>query len=373
MADQHRTRAERKAFGGALPVLVLLRRRQLGEVARQAERDPVGAVALICLAGVAVIGLRLAVGREPPGAAWRFGRESCAAAIVASMLRTALIKPDTARLVAGPLHPMLAQADVADRWTRLQVYLTVALPAALLALLLLPDLGRVLMTIAAVTCGLAATSAFHRRTSTFLGRAVGMARRAPSSALLSGPLLIARVQSRGRRRRSTTIVVSVLVLILGSVAARLALANNSDPKVALAVLAAAALTCGGSIGALDVELLRFLGRTPMGLGRLVAASCLPAAALAAIALAGAGLLIGLDPVSAVGGALAVFGCLAAATGLVALHALAGPPRFAHLATAIDLALVAAAVVTFAPAAPVWIAVRTALLWRGAQRGRWLVD
>ena len=370
MTTERRRWAEREAVARALRVLVGLRRGQFTAVTRQAARDPLGAAALICLIVVGLVGLRVAILREPAEPAWRLGLDVTAAVISTVALHRKVVRPDTARLADGPLHPLLAQPGVANGWCRLQIALFVGLPAVVLATTLLPDVGGALILTTATACGLVLTLPGLSANWLPTGRR-GKLRRAAPRGSLSGPLLIARSQARWREGSAAPIPLGAGLFLVGSAAARLALMNNPGPEIATAVLAATGLGCGALIGALDVEVLRFLGRTPANLASLLAASCLPAAVATSICLVGAGLVIGLGAALATAAALAVLTILGGAFGLTALHALGGHPRFARIAAAIDLVLVAAVVVTFAPAAPVWVIVRAVLLWRSAERGRWL--
>lgn len=363
-------RRENGAFARALAILALLRRRQWAAFSREAARDPVGALALAALAALAVAGARTAVVHDPSPPPWRFGVALAATAAWAVALHGAAVRPDTTRLSSGPLHPLLAEPGVADAWSRLQVAAALGLAAIVLAATLLDEPLRAFSLAGAAALGLIAAAPLLRTGVSAGAAARRMEPRRPSASL-TGPLLVARMQARLRRAGLPAAWISAGLLVLGALAARTALVNNPGPQVATVLLMGIGLVSAAPLDAPDVELLRFLARAPGSLTRLLAASCLPAAAATAIALAGAGLLIGLGPGVAVGTAAAVLGLLAAAAVLKGLHALGGRPRFAPFATALDLALVAAVAATFAPAAPVWTAARGVLLWRAAERGRWL--
>ena len=347
-----------------LSILIRLRRMQLSGVARQAARDPVGAATLAFLLLGLVVGLRSALTREPANTAWRFGLELAATAGMAAVLHRAVVGPDGARLTSGPLHPVLVRAGVLASWSRLQVLVLVGAPAAVLASTLSPDVGRALALLAATACGVGTVPPSRGTVASATN-----ASRASARGSLTGPLLVARTQALGRGSRSTPVLLAVGFVVLGAGAGRLALLSNPGPQIAGVVLAVAGLAAGSVIGAVDVGLVRFLGRTPVRLASLLAASCLPGAACAATALVAAALLIGLGPAFAFATADAVGGALASTAGLSALHALGGRPTYARLAALLDLALIG--LVTFAPAAPVWAAVRTASLWRAAGSERWL--
>lgn len=224
-------------------------------------------------------------------------------------------------------------------------------------LLLGAALGSATGAVAARTCARPALATGHAR-----ARAATPIRRRGLEAVF-----LQITWSDGRPTRAAWLAGS---FALAAAAGGLALHNNDSAAAGAIVAGGGCALLGAGLGAPDPAVMRLLGPTPAGLGRLWRMAVLPGAAAtltgtgAACLLAGTGVAIALPVAVAAGGAVLV------AASLVALHGLFRTERLAGVATAADLGAAGLLAATVGPAALAWAAVRGVLLVRAARRRRW---
>jgi hypothetical protein len=334
---------------------VELRFLQARSVLRDLARERWAWVALPAAAALVVAAARRLRGVETRGPVLACAIEVGIGAGLAWIVLRALRRADAGRTIEGPLGDLIVGGRREALWRCAQG-----------AALLLP-----LLTLAAAGMAPDAPLAGLR-----LACAAAVGACMTAGLTLMGPV---RMRSEGGAatrtsrtpRRVMKVASAAAILVVGTLAALAARRNNADPLLATAVLGLSGLGAGGTLGATDLALLRFLGHEPSPLASLLTRFAgLPALATAG-SVALAGVLVGLSAPTVFLVASATALVVAAYAAATALHVLGGMGRFASTAAAVDLALLAAVAAASVPLAPVWAVARATLLTTAARRRRWL--
>ncbi len=347
-------------FAGFRPApLFALRRLQARSAVRALRRDRwAWAVPPVAAALAVLVGMRLPAS-EPPGFGAGLLVETALGAAAVWVTLRLLDHADAGRTAEGCLGDRVLADRHAALWRCAQAAVVLPAPWLLVtagAASASPMSGLRLAGAVAVGSVLAAVA------DAAAGRSSGYAAAvSATSASRAG-----RLSRRGGRLLATALLVAV-----GTAATALAHRNNPDAALAFALLGASGLVAGAALGAVDLPLLRFLGRQPTPLRDLLLRFAVAPALATGAGVGVAGLAAGL-PAPAVGataGAAALV--LAAYACATVLHALGGKDRLAAAAAAMELALLAAVAATAAPAAPAWAVLRAVVLTSSARRRRWL--